>query len=100
MGNRDIKALSAISGVGKKTAERIIVELADKVGVSNTLEGAGSSPALTAGDQKTQDAILALLALGYKQQEAVESIRAVQAMLGAEAAVEDLVRASLKRPRT
>lgn len=95
--NRDIKALSSISGVGKKTAERIVVELGDKVGVSGAWEASSAQNTLSAGDQKMNDAVLALMALGYKQPDAQESIRGVQALLGPEAAVEDLVRASLKK---
>jgi Holliday junction DNA helicase RuvA len=97
--SRDIKALSSISGVGKKTAERIVVELGDKVGASGAWEASSAQHALSSSDQKVNDAVLALMALGYKQPEALESIRSTQAVLGAEAAVEDLVRASLKRSR-
>ena len=53
--------------------------------------------ALSEGDQKINDAVLALMALGFKQVEAHDSVRAAQATLGAKAAVEDLVRASLKK---
>ena len=98
--NRDIKALSSISGVGKKTAERIVVELGDKVGASGAWEANSAQHALSPVDQKVNDAVLALMALGYKQPEALESIREIQALLGNEAAVEDLVRAGLKRSRT
>jgi Holliday junction DNA helicase RuvA len=93
----DVKSLSQISGVGKKTAERIVVELRDKVGAAGAWEAASAKHALTADDQKLNDAVLALMALGFKQAAAHESIRAAQAMLGAQASVEDLVRACLKK---
>jgi Holliday junction DNA helicase RuvA len=96
--SRDVKALSAISGVGKKTAERIVVELGDKVGVSASWEASSMAHALTPSDQKLNDAALALMALGFKQPEAMDSVRGAQALLGVSATVEDLVRASLKRP--
>ncbi len=95
----DVKALSQISGVGRKTAERIIVELRDKVGAAGAWEASSAQHGLPAEQQKTNDAILALLALGYKQPEAQEVVRAAQAVLGAQATVEDLVRASLKKGR-
>lgn len=95
--NGDVKSLSQISGVGKKTAERIVVELKDKVGQAGALEAASASRALTADEQKTNDAVLALMALGFKQVEAHDSIRAAQEKLGANASVEDLVRFGLKK---
>src|SRR5579863_10570998 len=67
--NGDIKALSQISGVGKKTAERIVVELKDKVGAAGAWEAASAQRALSPSDQRLNDAVLALLALGFKQLE-------------------------------
>jgi holliday junction DNA helicase RuvA len=95
--NSDVKSLSQISGVGKKTAERIVVELRDKIGAAGALEAASAKHGLSVGDQKINDAVLALMALGFKQVEAHDTVRAAQAMLGASATVEDLVRASLKK---
>jgi holliday junction DNA helicase RuvA len=95
--NGDVKALGQISGVGKKTAERIVVELKDKVGAAGAWEAASAQRALSAEDQKINDAVLALMALGFKQIEAHDSVRKAQASLGGQAAVEDLVRACLKK---
>jgi len=93
----DVKALSQISGVGKKTAERIVVELRDKVGAAGAWEASSAQRGLSAEDQKINDAVLALMALGFKQIEAHDAVRAVQAMLGPKAGLEDLVRACLKK---
>ncbi len=93
----DVKALSQISGVGKKTAERIVVELRDKIGAAGALEAAGARHTLSPDDQRTNDATLALMALGFPPNEAFDSIRAAQALLGAQATVEQLVRACLKK---
>ena len=93
----DLKMLSQISGVGKKMAERIVVELKDKIGVVGAWEAASAQRALSPADQKLNDAVLALMALGFKQPDAQESVRAAVAMLGPQAAVEDLVRAGLKK---
>lgn len=95
--NGDVKALSQISGVGKKTAERIVVELRDKMGAAGAWEASSAQRALSDADQKVNDAVLALMALGFKQPEAQEAIRASQAVLGPQASVEALVRASLKK---
>lgn len=95
--NGDVKSLSQISGVGRKTAERIIVELRDKIGVAGAWEAASAKHALSPDDQKINDAVLALVALGFKQVEAHDVVRAAQSMLGAKATVEELVRACLKK---
>ena len=95
--NGDVKALAQISGVGKKTAERIVVELRDKIGAAGAWEAASAQRALSPDDQKVNDAVLALMALGFKQIEAHDAVRAAQTMLGAKATVEDLVRACLKK---
>jgi Holliday junction DNA helicase RuvA len=96
----DVKALSQISGVGKKTAERIIVELRDKIGPASAgWEAASAQRSLSPEDQKLNDAVLALMALGFRQIDAHDAVRAASrnAGLGAKATVEDLVRACLKK---
>lgn len=95
--NSDVKALSQISGVGRKTAERIVVELKDKVGAAGAWEAASAQRALTPEDQKLNDAVLALVALGFKPVEAHDSLRKAQGALGPAATVEDLVRACLRK---
>src|SRR3974390_2712612 len=93
--NGDIKTLSQISGVGKKTAERIVVELRDKIGEAGAWEAASAQRALSPEDQRVNDAVLALMALGFKQLEAHDAVRRAQHSLGTQATVEDLVRACL-----
>ena len=95
--NGDVKSLSQISGVGKKTAERIVVELRDKIGAAGAWEASSAARSLSASDQKVNDAVLALMALGFKQIEAHDTVRGAQAVLGPQATVEELVRASLKK---
>jgi Holliday junction DNA helicase RuvA len=96
--NSDFKALSQISGVGRKTAERIVLELKDKIGAAGGWEALSAQRALSPADQKVNDAVLALMALGFKQLEAHDSVRHAQGSLGPQATVEDLVRACLKKP--
>jgi len=93
----DVKSLSQISGLGRKTAERIVVELKDKVGDAGAWEAASEQRSLSGSEQKINDAVLALIALGVKQAEAHESVRKAMAMLGDEVPLEDLVRACLKK---
>jgi Holliday junction DNA helicase RuvA len=93
----DVKALSQISGIGRKTAERIVVELKDKIGPAGAWEASSARKGLSEADQKLNDAVLALLALGFKPADAHEAARASQALLGPQAGTEDLVRAALKK---
>jgi Holliday junction DNA helicase RuvA len=95
--NGDVKALAQISGVGKKTAERIVVELKDKIGVAGAWEASSAQRALSPDEQKINDAVLALMALGFKQIEAHDSVHQAQAVLGPQASIEDLVRVCLKK---
>jgi Holliday junction DNA helicase RuvA len=93
----DVKLLSQISGVGRKTAERIVVELKDKIGAAGAWEALSAQRALSPEDQKVNDAVLALMALGFKQVEAHDTVRKAQSALGPQTSVEDLVRACLKK---
>jgi Holliday junction DNA helicase RuvA len=93
--NEDPNALSKVSGLGKKTAERIILELKDKVGVAAAWELAASGR----NDQqaKVNDAVLALLSLGFKQVEAQKTVREILSRAkGEEIDTEELVRRALK----
>ena len=90
--DEDAKALAAIKGLGKKTAERIVLELKDKVGVAETwqVEGGGNEAGVA-----SRDAELALLALGFKQADARKAIKVVLEKDPGMAA-EDLIREGLR----
>jgi len=92
----DITAISRISGVGKKTAERMVVELKDKVGVAAEWEAASARHAPGPQAAAASDAVLALISLGYKQIDAHKAVKTV-ADENPGAASDDLVRAALKR---
>lgn len=75
----DVKALSKIKGVGKKTAERIVLELRDKV--SKDYEAVGETDVVTSAAKSegaNEDAVLALMTLGYTKQEAETAVLRVQ----------------------
>ncbi len=91
----DTAAISKISGVGKKTAERVVLELKDKLGVAAEWEASSAKHAPTPGETAIHDAVLALITLGYKQ---VDAHKAVKRAAEAEPAIESeaLVRAALQ----
>jgi Holliday junction DNA helicase RuvA len=94
--NSDVAALAKISGLGKKTAERIVLELKDKLGVAAAWEVASATHAPTPEEEEANEAVLALIALGYKQVDAHKSVREMQ-QKGEAKSAEDLVKFALKR---
>jgi Holliday junction DNA helicase RuvA len=96
---RDAKGLGKLPGVGKKTAERLLLDLADKLqGISPMHAAAPSSPAF--GDtQLERDLYSALVNLGFKDAVAAESTRRSIAKLGEEAGLEALLKDALMARR-
>jgi Holliday junction DNA helicase RuvA len=79
--------LTRIPGIGKKTAERLLLELKDKLGVELTTSVTASRPA-----PATSDMLRALLALGYSEKEATTAVRQLPEGLS----VSDGIRQALK----
>ena len=92
----NIAALTSIPGIGKKTAERLIVELRDKIGKIEPSFGAGS----VSGDRNAEirsEALLALTSLGYNRIAAEKALRmAINDSAGSQLSVEDLIKKALK----
>jgi len=94
----DVKRLSSISGIGKKTAERMVVELRDKFGAGEVLEAAMAGNVPLETEIKMRDAVLALISLGYKRAEAQDMVvRVMSDPVLAGATVEAVVRKALSR---
>lgn len=93
----NLAKLTAIPGVGRKTAERLVIELRDKIGELST----GAAPMFTASDASDgegvfDDALSALVNLGYQKSAAEKALRqAIQD--GIEPSVQKLLRAALQR---
>ena len=94
VGAEDLATLTAVPGIGKKTAQRLIIDLKDKLGSLDLVtEAAATGPAVTlAGDE----AVEALVTLGYRTVEAQSAVAKARRELGAGASLEELVRAGLK----
>ncbi|MBL9190490.1 MAG: Holliday junction branch migration protein RuvA [Opitutaceae bacterium] len=93
----DITTLAKCPGIGKKTAERLVVELKAKVGgdtSTTTLAGGESAPAESAPSAH-RDAVSALIALGYKAADADTAVRRSALALGTKATAETLIKKSL-----
>ena len=85
----DAKAISKAPGVGTRTAQRLILELKDKISIDDTLisreiaAGGGAEGILTAGSlhidsEKKKEAVEALVALGYGQAESLKAVNAIE----------------------
>lgn len=73
----DTAGISKVRGVGKKTAERMVLELKDKLGVAAEWEASSAQHAPTPEDSAIHDAVLALISLGYKQVDAHKAVKQV-----------------------
>lgn len=74
----DIKTLSTAPGIGKKTAQRLVLELKDKLNSGDALESAGlEAESVSVATGEKEEAVLALAALGFGKAEAVNAVNAV-----------------------
>lgn len=93
----DLARLKAIPGVGRKTAERVILELKDKVlEVPRTGRAVAERQPRSERDQAIEDVVSALLNLGCSRKEASRAAEAARQVLGSEADFEKLVKQALK----
>lgn len=94
--SQDAKAIAKAPGVGAKTAQRVILDLKDKVSLEDTYvarESAAYTEALTAGSSRNE-AVEALTALGYSPTEALRAVKQVEH--GDDMDVETLLKAALR----
>ena len=90
----DVKRLSSISGIGKRTAERIVLELRSRITPGEALEAVAGGDPESEGSIRLRDTVLALVALGYQQDIARKM--ATQALKGGgELGVEALIKRAL-----
>ncbi|MDQ5979377.1 MAG: holliday junction helicase RuvA [Verrucomicrobiota bacterium] len=93
----DVGLLAKCPGIGRKTAERLVIELRDKLSPSDTatLVAPTDAPKAPAADNRVNDAVLALTALGYKAADADKAVRQAWIALGPKATTEALIKKSL-----
>ena len=88
--NNDSAALTRVPGVGKKTAERLVVELRDRLGGGESME----MPSVAGGPSNpVEEAVTALIALGYKPPDASRMVRAIEHK---DLSVEEIIRRALQ----
>ena len=88
----DTGALVRLPGIGKKTAERLIIELRDRLGPVGDSASATGRPAVVAASP-VEDAVSALVGLGYKPQEASQMVRTLET---ADMSSEEIIRSALQ----
>ena len=95
----DVKRLSGISGIGKKTAERLVLEMRDKLGKGDLLESLAGGQPPGPKDSKLRDVLLALLSLGHKQADAQRMVKDIAADVTPDLPLEDILRKVLSGRR-
>jgi Holliday junction DNA helicase RuvA len=90
----DVKSLTVIPGIGTKTAKRIILELKEKY-VDQDDDSMGFM--LDSDDGKAGDAIIALMALGYKRGRVNQAIRSLESTGELNGSIEDIIKKALKK---
>ncbi len=88
----DMRTLTKIPGIGKKSAERIVLELKDKIGTVHI----DAEMMRTLGTESGNDAVAALLSLGTGQSAAEYAVYRAERLLGGEAKLEDVVSQAIK----
>ena len=89
----DSKALTKLPGVGKKTAERLVIELKDRLQQDDSIKLPGAPEKIERQANPVNDAVSALISLGYKAQQASQMVRGLDVD---DKSTEDIIRAALQ----
>ena len=89
----DSKALTKLPGVGKKTAERLVIELKDRLAKDDSMKLPGAPSRIERQANPVNDAVSALISLGYKAQQASQMVRDLDVE---DKSTEDIIRAALQ----
>jgi len=91
----DVASITRIPGVGKKTAQRIVLELKEKLKSEEKIERIQETIAPAGANRQAMEAVLALVALGYKENEAEKAVRIVLSRKN-DVSLEELIKEALK----
>ena len=91
---QDERQIMTVPGIGRKGAQRILLELGDRLGPPST--GAGSDPAPTGTPQWNGDVVSGLMGLGWSQREAETAVAAVSGEVAEDADVAQVLKAALR----
>ena len=95
--HEDLNLLTAVPGIGKKTAQRIVVELKDKVAKLGAISDAGSRTIPSGTSAIADEAMMALISLGYHKSIAEKAIvKALQDNKNKELSLQDLIKTALR----
>jgi Holliday junction DNA helicase RuvA len=94
----DVATIQAVKGIGTKTAQRIILELKDKVGKSGNSDLSTPLGFLKTSNKVREEALQALITLGFQKAVAEKNIALILKKTNGEISLEDLIKASLKAP--
>ena len=92
--NERVSELTSIKGIGKRTAERLVLDLRDKIRVSGPAAGGAEGGAT--GSATNEEAAMALMALGMSPSEARQAVRKANERHGADLTVQQLIKFALK----
>ncbi len=97
IGLENLRLLTAIPGVGKKTAQRLVIELKEKIGIALAVEETEKAAKTPEEARLINDAVSALLSLGCKPAEAAKAVKEARASSpDKESSLEELVKEALK----
>lgn len=94
----DSKAIAKAPGIGKKTAERVILDLKDRIGAESSINSPAESGGIKASvsENARDEAVEALVALGYSSADAYRAVKEASAALGSDTETDTLLKAALK----
>lgn len=95
--DRNITLLSKCQGLGKKTAEKLVLELSDKVGVKSAIKkNSIEDLCICSSSSSISDAVSALVSLGYRTNDADKAVQKAVEKIGGNASTEELLKFALK----